>query len=116
MALDAPANPVSSITPDVCTSDRSITITWDAPDAGTAEIEGYSVFWDEQEKTIPGENIIVTEPQTTTCLANGSNHYIHIRAKDNDGNWSETLDYGPFCIENKDKIVLKFITTSRRNF
>ncbi|MDM8550934.1 hypothetical protein QUF72_12680 [Desulfobacterales bacterium HSG2] len=102
MALEAPTNPVSSPEPNGCGSDRTINISWDAPDAGTTGIEGYSVFWDEQSQTIPSENVIVTQPQTITCLGNGTSHYVHIRAKDEDGNWSETLHVGPFCIEDKE--------------
>ena len=40
-----------------------------------------------------------TATAISPSLPNGASHYVHIRTKDNDGNWSGTTSLGPFWID-----------------
>lgn len=103
--ITAPGSPTSpqstSHTTGQCSSDRTINISWTAPDGGPSNISGYAVIWDIQTDTIPGQGINQTGTSAVSpSLSDGSNHWVHIRAADGAGNWSaNALHFGPFCIE-----------------
>jgi len=84
----------------VCSSERRVQVAWDAPQDPSG-IGGYSVVWDASPGTTAPQTVNATETSVASPeLTDGSNHYVHIRAVDGAGNWSnDTLHLGPFCIE-----------------
>ena len=82
-------------------SDGIVGLSWEhAPDVGSG-VKGYSVVWDTTPDTLPGEieNVNGTETESPE-LADGTDHYCHIRSVDNVGNWSDDAEHiGPFWID-----------------
>ncbi len=97
----SPVNPQSSHTEE-CSNDMTVEISWYPPEGDV--IGGYSVLWDTQPATLPDPVITTAEPRTVSpFLSAGTAHYVHIRASDTAGVWSDTaLHAGPFCIELSD--------------
>ena len=84
-------------------ADNTVIVTWtDAIDAASG-LDGYSIVWDENATTLPGETKDIEEGvqiATSEALADGNSWYFHIRSVDNAGNWnSEAVHLGPFYID-----------------
>jgi len=92
----------SSPTTSVWSSDNTVDVSWtDATDNNSSGLDGYSILWDTSANTTPSANKTIEEGvQTTTSseLADGNSHYLHIRSVDNLGNWQSTAHIGPFYI------------------
>ena len=86
----------------VCSSDPVVRLSWKhALDVGSG-INGYSVVWDTEPGTLPGntQNVDGTGTESPN-LADGNSHYCHIRSVDKVGNWSdEAAHIGPFYINS----------------
>jgi len=65
-------------------------------------VDGFSYEWSQSATTTP-DNIKDVEETTTSAtssaLANANNWYFHLRTRDNAGNWTSTVHYGPFYID-----------------
>jgi len=90
----------SSHSVGVCSSDKTIDVSWNAPDGGPSGIAGFSVVWDSNSITLPGQDVVSSvETTTSPSLIDGAAHYVHIRAVDGAGNGGdEAAHLGPFCI------------------
>jgi len=79
-----------------------IDVIWtDSTDAGSG-LDDYSILWDNSAASIPDAVKDIEEgvqAATSAALADGNNHYFHIRSVDNVGNWQSTVHLGPFFID-----------------
>jgi len=109
LAVDTtpPGNPAalasSSHLVGVWSNDPTVDANWDAGTDATSGVDGYALLWDQAPLTVPA-------PPTTTAalgetslpLADGSDHYLHLRTADNAGLWAATaLHLGPFLIDTQ---------------
>jgi len=79
------------------TANNQITVQWQPIEQC---LKGYSYIWDNQENTEPDNIISSTNPQTISPkLANGNNHWFHIKSINIHGYESETIHLGPFFID-----------------
>ncbi len=100
-----PTNPLSTVSTDPATStwstDNTVDVTWNAGTDDFSAVSGYSIEWSTSADTIPDTVQDTTETSTTSStLADGNSHYIHIRTRDNAGNWATgAYHIGPFYID-----------------
>ncbi len=83
-------------------SDNTVQLSWTTATAPTSGLAGYSTWWATAGATDPNENLDtdnVTTSATSPALADGSNHYFHIRAKDLGGYWGDVVTAGPFFVD-----------------
>ncbi|KPA14111.1 Developmentally regulated MAPK interacting protein, partial [Candidatus Magnetomorum sp. HK-1] len=100
-----PQNPISnSHTIHNCNSNQTIDIEWSSPEVWGRKIQGYAILWDHSLDALPEKQITTVETiHTSQALAEGNNHYVHIRVVDDQGHWSNTAAHiGPFCIKYPD--------------
>ncbi|MDD5456373.1 MAG: hypothetical protein PHV30_04990 [Candidatus Margulisbacteria bacterium] len=85
--------------PTQWTSRNRVTINW----TNCTDLSGvvsYCVLWDTTSQTLPANINLGTVLTTAGILADGKNHYFHIRAVDAAGNMSVTAaQIGPFYID-----------------
>jgi hypothetical protein len=101
----APSGPTNVTSSDHTTStwsnDNTITMNWTAATDSGSGLAGYSYVFDTTSDTIPDttQDIGTVTTVDSTTLSDGNNHYFHIRAVDNLGNWGETVHAGPYFID-----------------
>ena len=100
---DPPSDLISEThTPEQWSGEGQISVKWTpAVDLGSG-VDGYSIAWDQVSDTVPDENKDMEETATQTtspALNTGNDHYFHIRAVDNAGNWGDAAHLGPFFID-----------------
>jgi hypothetical protein len=85
-------------------SDMTITMTWTAAtdNSGGSGVDGYAYVFNttagpscDQTKDIE-ENVTTV---TSAALAAGSSYYFHICTRDNVGNWTSTVNVGPYPLQ-----------------
>ncbi|MBD3183861.1 hypothetical protein GF312_16370 [Candidatus Poribacteria bacterium] len=86
-------------------NETRITVKWlPAEDSGTG-LAGYSVLWDNSQRTLPDNTIDVENVVTLGRVLDGDlpdGHYFHIRPVDIAGNWSiDAAHLGPFFIDTQ---------------
>ena len=103
--LIPPTNPTSLSSPSHTVGQWSasnrVQMVWSgAADEGSG-VAGYSVLWDDRPDTLPDTHIDLTAESTTSPpLADGKDHYFHLRTGDRFGNWTtDALHAGPFWID-----------------
>jgi hypothetical protein len=94
----------SSAITNVWSTNDTITLSWESLYTGPCESYDYSFVWDTTAGTVPD-----TEPEllgvgmyahtTSSPLADGQNHYFHVRSRDKAGNWSGAAHLGPFWVD-----------------
>ncbi len=102
---------------DTWTNDNTVYVSWaGASDGLGSGIDGYSVSWSKGSAQAP-DNIKDHEEGvsslTSAPLSNGD-WYFNLRTVDNDGNWTNTVHYGPFKIDTKNpvtRMVTPFVST-----
>ena len=102
-----PANPkVSSDThpvPLTWYNQSVVHVMWKDVGYDISGIDGFSVAWDKNAKTVPDNTKDFEEgvhEANSTALADGGNWYFHIRSRDNAVNWNATAThFGPICID-----------------
>ncbi|MDH7486323.1 MAG: hypothetical protein QHJ81_08590, partial [Anaerolineae bacterium] len=109
LAVDTtpPDNPTvfasSSHVVGVWSNDPTVDVHWDGGNDATSGVDGYALLWDHAPLTMPG-------PPTTTAaldatsppLADGDDHYVHLRTADRAGLWAaDALHLGPFLIDTR---------------
>ena len=100
-----PVDPtIDSADPDinVPTTDTTIDMTWNnGTDVDGSGVEGYSWSIDKTPVSDPGTIINgETLPAQITLGGDGDgDYYIHVRTKDNAGNWTSTYHYGPWQLD-----------------
>jgi hypothetical protein len=91
------------VTTGAVSNDRTITFTYTEGTDDDSGLAGYSVQWDSAAGTIPDTSVeVAAGPQTFTspALSDGAQHWVHIRALDNEGNAAPAvLHFGPFSID-----------------
>ena len=82
-----------------CQYDQTIDIEWTPPEVWDRKIGGYALLWDTSPNTVPENQMTTTDlMDTSPALEKGDSHYVHIRAVDDQGNWSNiAAHFGPFC-------------------
>ncbi|KPA16940.1 Fibronectin, type III domain protein [Candidatus Magnetomorum sp. HK-1] len=85
----------------ICSNNTTIDIEWNKPDVWNIAIQGYAVLWDNSPNTLPDSQITTSDTSNTSpILPEGDNYYVHIRAIDDQGLWSNIAAHlGPFCIK-----------------
>jgi hypothetical protein len=102
-----PANPkVSSDThpvPGTWYNQSIVHVTWKDVGYDISGMDGYSVAWDKNAKTVPDNTKDYEEKvqeANSTPLADGGSWYFHIRSRDNAVNWNASAThFGPICID-----------------
>ncbi|MFH0816380.1 MAG: S8 family serine peptidase [Methanobacteriota archaeon] len=105
-----PLDAVSPINPTSYSSDRSINtwsndntilISWSGASDADSGVYGYSIEWSTNPSTIPDATSDTGGTSTTSnALSDGTNWYLHIRTRDNAGNWNPgAYHVGPFKID-----------------
>ena len=95
----------SSHSTSVWSSEAEITVAWrGARDRGCAGLAGYSFLFDTSTGTLPDSTVDLlqgSDPHGTTSdsLADGQNHYFHLRTCDVTENCTNALDVGPYWID-----------------
>ena len=112
--LAPPTDPtsVASTThaPSAWSNLREITVEWSgAADTGGSGLAGYSVLFDTNPATLPDQTVDVAhaaDPHSATSseLADGQEHYFHLRTCDQAANCSSTVHLGPFWIDATDPV------------
>lgn len=101
----APTNPSlssSSHSPDVVSTDPTVTVSFDGSEDALSGVDGFSYLWNTSPGTTPDTTKEAEQDATGTtspALADGSSHWFHLRTRDNAGNWSAAAHLGPFVID-----------------
>jgi hypothetical protein len=104
--LGGPSGPPGEVKDITSTADREtlsvdneVTVYWTAATDDGSGVAGYSILWDTNPKTEPDTiQDIGPVTSTSTSLPEGGEYWFHIRAVDNEGNWGETVHWGPLLI------------------
>lgn len=99
-----PSNPTvlnSNPLPIIWTNDSTVDVSWSGQSDGSGSgVHGFSIAWSSSASTLPDTVMETTGTNTTSPILIGSNWYLHIRTKDNAGNWSpDAAHAGPFNID-----------------
>ena len=102
-----PTNPTGLSSPShtlsVWSNSRQVQVVWSGAADDRSGVAGYSVVWDSAPNTLPDTVLDLPAEVTTTTsspLADGKNHYFHLRTVDNAGNWTTSaVHLGPFWID-----------------
>lgn len=102
-----PSNPTGlsspSHTPGVWSTSNQVQVVWSGAADDKSGVAGYSVVWDTVSYTLPDAVVDLPAEVTTATsppLADGKNHYFHLRTADNAGNWAAgAVHLGPFWID-----------------
>jgi M6 family metalloprotease-like protein len=87
---------------DVWSSNRVISVEWSGFSDALSGVDVFSVIWDDSPLTIPGTVKWLEEdrPWSTSQILPTGEYYLHIRTKDNAGNWNAgALHIGPFKVD-----------------
>jgi len=83
----------TSHTTSVWSSDNTVDVSWTDATDNLSGLDGYSILWNTANSTIPDAVKDIEEGSgntTSSELADGNSHYLHIRSVDNAGNWQST--------------------------
>jgi uncharacterized delta-60 repeat protein len=100
-----PTNPTlasPSHTVGTAAADATIDVTLSGVSDDNTGVDGFSYEWDTVATTVPDTVKDAEEDAsglTSPGLADGDSHYLHLRARDNAGNWSDATHLGPFRID-----------------
>jgi subtilisin family serine protease len=77
---------------------NAATASWAGADA--SGVDGYSFAWSPDMAFVPDEVKDVEENVTTTSMTlPDGRHWLHVRARDGAGNWSDPVHLGPFLVD-----------------
>ena len=102
-----PTNPTSLSSPShtvgVWSGLNQVQVIWSGAQDEGSGLAGYSIEWDMAPGTLPDmvpDLAAEVEQTTSPALADGQEHYFHLRTGDWAGNWTDTaLHLGPFWID-----------------
>ncbi|MBI4549195.1 MAG: hypothetical protein HY707_14530, partial [Ignavibacteriae bacterium] len=100
-----PNNPTSVSSSTHTTSswsgNKNITMNWSGASDALSGVSGYSWTFDQSSTTIPDASQDGSGSSTSSSSrSDGTNHYFHIRTRDNAGNWnSSAVHRGPYWID-----------------
>ena len=96
----APSLKTASPYVNTWSNDNTVTISWYPGTSQDSGIAGYSLVMDRSPFTDVDNTVETAETAFTSApLADGKNHYFHIRTVDDRGNVSEITNLGPFYID-----------------
>lgn len=107
-AAAAPAAPTNvgstSHQVSISSTNNKVTVTWTASTG--PDLNGYATLWDNSADTVPVTKTLGSTATSTTSptLSDASNWYFHIRAIDDSGAYSSTVDLGPFIIDTQPNV------------
>ncbi len=100
-----PADPISVTSPSHTTgqwsAENDVSINFSGATDTISGIDGYSVSWSEDGTETPDASIDLQEDATSTssgAMADGV-WYFNLRTRDNAGNWTSTVNSGPYWID-----------------
>ncbi len=107
IAPSIPSILFSSAATGTITASTSITLKWSqsTDNAGGSGIAGYVFSFDANPTATLGNTISTTATGTTQTLAYGK-YYFHLKAKDNAGNSSSVMNFGPIILSNSKVLIL----------
>jgi subtilisin family serine protease len=81
-------------------ADRTIDVAWSGATDSLSGLDGYSLSWSQGRAANPDltKNVEENVSRTTSARLAVGAWWFNIRARDNAGNWSETVSLGPFSI------------------
>ncbi len=101
---DAPTNPTGfTSTPSISiwTTDNTIYVDWSGAADPESGVYGYGLWWSQNPDDIPSATVdTLNSFYTSSALPSGDGWYLHIRSRDNAGNWAAGAYHaGPFRID-----------------
>ncbi len=81
-------------------ADRTIDVAWSGATDSASGLDGFSLSWSQGRAANPDltKNVEETVSRTTSPRLAVGAWWFNIRARDNAGNWSDTVSLGPFSI------------------
>lgn len=81
-------------------ADRTIAVAWSGATDSASGLDGYSYSWSRGQAANPDltKNVEETASRATSPVLAVGAWWFNIRARDNAGNWSDTVSVGPFSI------------------
>ena len=103
----APSNPIgfgvlSNNTIGVWGGNRVLSVSWSGFADGLSGVDGFAILWDHFATTSPGyvKNLEEDQPFATSPALPTGQYYLHIRTRDNAGNWNDSVVHiGPFLVD-----------------
>jgi subtilisin family serine protease len=83
-------------------ADRTVAVAWTGATDSASGLDGYSYSWSKGRAANPDltKNVEETVSRATSPPLTVGAWWFNIRARDNAGNWSETVSLGPFSIRS----------------
>jgi hypothetical protein len=103
--LAAPVGPSALTSPthtvNVWSNASTVIVNWTAATDAHSGLAGYASLWDQSPLTDPTVvNLAAGAITTSRALASSATgHWLHLRARDNAGNYGTTQHIGPFLID-----------------
>jgi hypothetical protein len=82
---------------------NTVNVSWQGSSDGMSGVAGYSVSWDNLTSAVPDETAALDGSKTSAVssrLFDSNEHYFHVRAADEAGNWSNVANLGPFYVDS----------------
>ena len=99
---DEPTVGAMSQAPSTWSADPTVDVAWTAGSDQGGGLDGFSVEWNQHATTVaanPTKAVEEDATSTTSPSLQGGTHWLHVRAVDHQGNWSEPMHVGPFSID-----------------
>jgi hypothetical protein len=101
----APANPPLSSpshTVGVWSNDATVDVTWSGATDPHSGIDGFSFEWSQSAATVPdvAKDAEETAAGTTSPPRADGSWWLHLRTRDNAGNWSAAAHLGPGAVDH----------------
>lgn len=83
-------------------ADRTVAVAWTGATDSASGLDGYSYSWSKGRAANPDltKNVEETVSRATSPPLTVGAWWFNIRARDNAGNWSDTVSLGPFSIRS----------------
>ena len=82
------------------TNQSTVNATWSgAAGFGCAKLRGYSFQWSQSPTTVPDTVVDTFSNSITSPPLSDGQWYLHVRARDEWGNWGAPAHFGPFRID-----------------
>lgn len=101
--ISSPSHSVS-----VWSTDNTVDINWSGATDAISGVSGVSYEWSQSSATVPDSTqdaAGATGSTTSRALVNGNSWYFHLRTRDNAGNWTSAIHFGPIWINNVPPVI-----------
>jgi len=96
---------------DAPSNKTTIKVTWetvvDKGEKVASGVDGYSIIWNKSSDTTPNDEKNL-EPDATSSsfeAKQDGKYWVHLKAVDKAGNWSEPVRFGPFIIDTVPPVI-----------